>query len=275
MLKINVEKSELAVLKGISEEHWSIIKQIVLEVDVDDSIPAIVELLEKHRFEYVIVQDPFLHGTALRYVYALGPASGRHLMKEMHTANISLQPFPEQILTQEDLNRYLRERLPSYMLPSSYLIIESLPLTANGKVDNQALHKLAASHHGQATSTGAPPAKDLEDIIASCWRDVLKIDQVGRDANFFDLGGHSLLLIQVHEKLKQRLATDLSVVDLFPHPTIHSLAKHLSLTDATRHQVSKNNRFSQRAIAVRKQGEIRQARQRKAKLVIRNNKDEE
>jgi hypothetical protein len=68
------------------------------------------------------------------------------------------------------------------------------------------------------------PRGDLEEHIASIWSDVLGVDHIGAETNFFDLGGHSLLLVRVHSRLKGTGATELSVVDLFRHPTVRSLA---------------------------------------------------
>ena len=82
LLKINVEKSEWDVLQGIREEDWSRIRQIVLEVDVQEHLPLITALLERHGYEYAIEQDPWLDGTQLYYVYAIRPSADRHLVRD-------------------------------------------------------------------------------------------------------------------------------------------------------------------------------------------------
>jgi acyl carrier protein len=112
------------------------------------------------------------------------------------------------------------------MLPVAYVALETLPRTASGKVDRHSLPEpdaLAAPVPGQVA-----PRTELERIIADVWREVLELPRVGIDSNFFDLGGHSLLVVRVHRRLQKLLGQELSVVELFNYPTIGSLAQHLS-----------------------------------------------
>ncbi|HEX3526901.1 MAG TPA: amino acid adenylation domain-containing protein, partial [Thermoanaerobaculia bacterium] len=124
-----------------------------------------------------------------------------------------------------ELRSFLRERLPEYMVPSAFVVLEALPLTPNGKVDRRALPA------PERTDTGADvyiaPRSTLEQTIAGIWQEVLGLDRVGREDNFFDAGGHSLLMIQVHARLRERLGRDLTVVELFQYPTVRALAEHL------------------------------------------------
>jgi len=127
----------------------------------------------------------------------------------------------------ESLRSFLQERLPDYMAPSAFVKLEALPLTPNGKVDRRALPKLEGVRPELAAAYFEPRTK-LEQTIASVWRRVLGLDKVGVQDNFFDLGGHSLLLIQVNSELERLLSRQLSPVDLFEYPTVSSLAKFLS-----------------------------------------------
>ncbi|WP_310463067.1 non-ribosomal peptide synthetase/type I polyketide synthase [Sphaerotilus sp.] len=129
------------------------------------------------------------------------------------------------------LRTLLREGLPQWMVPASFTVLEALPLNPNGKVDRKAL---PAPERASAASTAArllPPQTALEQQIAEIWQAVLKREQVGIDDNFFDLGGHSLLLLQVLGRLRERLGRKLPVVTLFQFPTIQSLAAHLSRSE--------------------------------------------
>jgi amino acid adenylation domain-containing protein len=122
------------------------------------------------------------------------------------------------------LRHHLRRSLPEYMVPSSITVLDRLPLTNNGKIDHAALAKLDVPR----PRTLAAPASDTERAVAAVWREVLAIDEVGRHDNFFDLGGHSLLVPQVHRRLTERFSSEISIVDLFRYPTVGDLAQFLA-----------------------------------------------
>jgi len=120
---------------------------------------------------------------------------------------------------------FLRRMLPEYMVPSALVPLDRMPINRNGKLDRGALPD---PHTAMADS--APheaPTNTLEQTIADIWRVALKVDKVGRTANFFDLGGHSLLMVQVHEKLSAAFGRRFSMVELFQHPTVAALAKYI------------------------------------------------
>jgi len=120
----------------------------------------------------------------------------------------------------------LRERLgrslPDYMVPRAIVVLDALPLNANGKVDRRALPEpdgLAGARAYEA------PQGEVARTLAAIWSEVLQVPQVGQHDNFFDLGGHSLLLIRAHRLLQDRLRIELPLVQLFKHPTVESLAR--------------------------------------------------
>ena len=132
------------------------------------------------------------------------------------------------------LRAHLAARLPSFMLPAQLVALPALPATPNGKVDRAALPHpdsvVTAAQAGPDAATDrdfAPPAGDIEERIATVWRDVLKLPVVGTRDNFFDLGGHSLLAVQVHRRLREQLGSALPLTDIFRFPTIALLAAHL------------------------------------------------
>ncbi|MGH9628562.1 MAG: phosphopantetheine-binding protein [Bryobacteraceae bacterium] len=131
----------------------------------------------------------------------------------------------------EDLRRFLGTQLPAHMIPSAFIKLEAMPLTPNGKVDRRALPTLGAERP-ELERGFMPPETDVERIIASIWREALSLEAVGTNDNFFDLGGHSLLMVRVHSKLREMFKTDLSIVDLFRYPTIKSLARSLKINQA-------------------------------------------
>ena len=100
--------------------------------------------------------------------------------------------------------------------------MESLPLTPNGKIDRRALP--APSFLSRPGRDRATPQGDIERAIAQSWEEVLHVDAVGVTDNFFDLGGHSLLIFRLHNKLCEALGRELALMDLFTYPTVRSLA---------------------------------------------------
>ena len=109
---------------------------------------------------------------------------------------------PEQTLEIADLRRLLAEKLPNYMVPSNFVILEKLPLTPNGKVDRRALPAPDANRTNIEGIVVAP-RNSIEEVIAEIWKQVLGIEQVGINHNFFELGGHSLLATQVISRLRK------------------------------------------------------------------------
>lgn len=138
---------------------------------------------------------------------------------------VSFQSKPELTVTQ--LRSFLKEQLPEYMIPSAFVILEALPLTPNGKIDRRALTAPEKFRPELATNYVIPQTK-IEQTIANIWQKALNIEKIGIHNNFFELGGHSLLMLRVHSELREILATDLSMLDLFRYPTISSLADYLN-----------------------------------------------
>ncbi|MEH2283675.1 MAG: amino acid adenylation domain-containing protein [Nostoc sp.] len=136
-------------------------------------------------------------------------------------------PHPDQTLTITELRGFLEQKLPNYMLPTAFVMLEALPLTPNGKVDRKAL-KAPDTARPELEAVYQPPQTEVEQTIADIWQKLLQVEHVGIYDNFFELGGHSLLLVQVNSKLRDKFQKDLSVLDLFRYPTINSLASYLN-----------------------------------------------
>jgi amino acid adenylation domain-containing protein len=149
--------------------------------------------------------------------------------------------------TAETGKNYLQNLLPEYMLPSTFVVLERLPLLPNGKTNRHALPLPTKI----STEIQQVPSSELEKAIANIWQETLDVEKVGIDDNFFDLGGHSLLLLEVNQKLRQSLQRDLSVVEMFQNPTISSLVKYLTQNDKDAF-VAIRDRTKQRIQAMRK-----------------------
>jgi amino acid adenylation domain-containing protein len=120
----------------------------------------------------------------------------------------------------DDLRAHLRRRVPEFMLPSAFVELAALPLSYNGKIDRSALPEPTVAR------TPRLPGTRWERHVADLWRDALGISDVSVNDNFFDIGGHSMLVIDVHTRLRRLVGNSLTVTDLFEHPTIAELARH-------------------------------------------------
>ena len=146
----------------------------------------------------------------------------RHLAAYLRPVTAPLPPGTE-------LRAFLGERLPDYMVPSTFTELETFPLTPNGKVDRQRLPAPDGRRAASALAVVAPRS-ELERTIAQVWRDVLAMDEVGVDDNFFDLGGYSLLLVRVQTRLRELLDQEVPIVEMFQYPTIRTIAAHFART---------------------------------------------
>ncbi len=124
------------------------------------------------------------------------------------------------------LRAFLRERLPGFMVPAHLVPLEAFPLTANGKVDRAALPSPSEARATQGVVREAP-ATALERTLCTLWSGLLGLPEVGVTESFFDLGGHSLMLIRLQAELHSSLGREVSLVDLFTYPSIRALAERL------------------------------------------------
>ncbi|WP_442937947.1 amino acid adenylation domain-containing protein [Nostoc sp.] len=133
-------------------------------------------------------------------------------------------PQKEQTLTITELRDFLELKLPNYMVPAVFVILEALPLTPNGKVDRKALPVPDAT---QLLSHFTPPSTPIEQMLAGIWAEVLGLEKVGIYHNFFELGGHSLLATRVISLVRQVFQQELPLRRLFEQPIIAGLAKEI------------------------------------------------
>ena len=133
---------------------------------------------------------------------------------------------PGEALDPSQLRDGLRRRLPEYMVPASWTVLAALPRTAHGKLDRRALPAPQAVRPQAAAPVG--PRDVVEAAVVETLQQVLRVDGVGVHDNFFDLGGNSLLLLQVHALLERRLGRSLELTALLANPTARRLAEHLS-----------------------------------------------
>lgn len=133
----------------------------------------------------------------------------------------------ESTVSAGELRRYLRERLPGYMVPSYFVLLEKLPLTTNGKVNRQALPVPKTENRKEEELPELQTA--IEEVLAMIWTQVLKLERVGLRENFFELGGHSLLAMQVVSRIREVFKVELPLHELFDHPTVKALGVRVDL----------------------------------------------
>ncbi|MDX7988706.1 amino acid adenylation domain-containing protein [Xenorhabdus sp. 12] len=142
-------------------------------------------------------------------------------------------------LSDENLTKYLSSRLPEYMIPASFTRLESIPLTQNGKVDRRALPEPVWGNQGN----GIAPRNALETQLCAIWQEVLKLEHISIDDNFFRIGGDSIVSIQLVSKLRQA-GFSLQVKSIFEAPTVAQLAQWLSQSSSTEKIIAEQGRLS-------------------------------
>ncbi len=129
-------------------------------------------------------------------------------------------------ITASDLRKQLKQCLPEYMVPALFVELDSLPLTPNGKIDRKSLPAPNESNV-KTEETYAPPETPIQEMLSSIWKEVLSIHKIGIQDNFFDLGGHSLMVIKVLSRIQDEIGVLISIETLFQNPTIQELEEKI------------------------------------------------
>jgi acetyltransferase-like isoleucine patch superfamily enzyme len=180
--------------------------------------------VELGEIEGVIDQHPAVRGTV---VMAREDTPGdKRLVAYMVLDDLGRA---EESLVGEVRDR-VREALPAYMMPAAFVVLDRFTRTANGKIDRKALPapKETAT---RAAGEFRAPATPLETAIAEVWQEVIGVEQVGVDDDYFDLGGHSLLVQRIRNGLEERIGRGISTVELYRHPTVAKLAAYFEGAD--------------------------------------------
>jgi natural product biosynthesis luciferase-like monooxygenase protein len=202
----------------------------VPEVGVDpEDVFALSDVYEAH-VRWAHSGDPTRFDAVLRHKShgkRMGwPSEPTSIGAPAEYANVPARVSDDDALA-SDLRKHLRLSVPEYMVPTSFVVMDALPLTPNGKIDRNAL-PAPASRLAAVATPYAPPTNDLERQIAQIWQELLAVERVGRQDNFFDLGANSLLTMQANGRLGAVLGRKVSLVSMFRYPTVQSLAAHLA-----------------------------------------------
>ncbi|WP_439608604.1 amino acid adenylation domain-containing protein [Hydrogenophaga sp.] len=137
-------------------------------------------------------------------------------------------PEPGATVEAEGVRATLRVQLPEYMIPNLFVVLEALPLTPNGKVDRKALPAPVVASVGAADDPGEAVMTPVQRQVAGLWRTILNVERVGLHANFFDLGGHSLLLVRLQAAMQREFGQEFPLVELFQRTTVAAQAERMS-----------------------------------------------
>ncbi|HEU5382935.1 MAG TPA: amino acid adenylation domain-containing protein [Ktedonobacteraceae bacterium] len=138
-------------------------------------------------------------------------------------------PRPEQILAVAELRAYLQARLPAYMLPSRFVFLDALPTTANGKLDRRRLAELETQVSQRSEDAYVAPRTPIEEQMAAIWMDVLKLTRLSVQDDFFLVGGHSLLAVQLVARIRSAWQISLPLRDLFAYSTVAGLSERVEV----------------------------------------------
>lgn len=176
--------------------------------------------IEPGEIEAVLTQHPDVHEAA---VIAQNSEFARKPEFRLQAALVAyVVPARDSAIAPDALRGYLSERLPAYMIPSTFVLMEALPLTPNGKLDRKGLPAPDEIHRDAIDYTA--PRSGIEHALAEVWQNVLAIDELGVHDNFFELGGHSLLAVRLFALMEKKFGKRLPLATLFHAPTIAQLA---------------------------------------------------
>ncbi len=222
LLKIDVEKSELDVIMGIDDRHWPIVRQVVIEVhDIDSRGDKIAEMLSKQGFSIYIEQEDLFRNTGIINIYATRDTASHSVVPPALRFNKG-GLYTNIDLLLEDVANHCTKKLPAFMVPSDFRMMESIMHLPNGKVDLKSMEKAS-----EAVVAGSrkikQPGNSVEEKLHAIFCSVLGKD-IGTDDNFFRNGGHSLNATRVVTRVMRDLEVKLTLRDIFDNPSVEALA---------------------------------------------------
>jgi amino acid adenylation domain-containing protein len=185
---------------------------------VDNQVKIRGHRIEVGEIEFVLNQHPAVKESVV-IAHGRGPAEEKDLVSY-------IVPFQGSAISVSNLRTALSQKLPAFMIPSAFVVLDALPLTPNGKVDRSKLMPPDDSRPC-LDQVCVEPRSEIEELVAQVWREALKLEKIGVFDNFFELGGHSLLATRVIARLRNNFNIDLPLRKLFELPTIAGLAEHV------------------------------------------------
>lgn len=188
---------------------------------IDQQVKVRGQRIEPGEIEHALEAHPSVERAVVSAVTV-------HGLTELHAYIL-----PRGEVTSAALRFHLRDRVTEAMVPARFFRLDALPLSSHGKLDRKALTGVPLDPGESAPATSLP--SEIERRIVHLWQTLLHQQDIGIHDNFFDLGGHSLLLVQLQSRLRRDLGVDLSIKDLFQNPTVAGMAAHIAAITGSRH----------------------------------------
>jgi len=217
-VKVRGNRIELGEVSSVLKSHPGVREAVALMRED--------EPLQKRLVCYVVgTRKGAVNGLARHDRYAERGAGGREITN-LDGAGVSVDaPWDE--ITEKELMKYVREKLPDYMTPAAVVVLEEMPLTRNGKVDREALPRPEEAKRQTSVEEGRRH-NVYEEIISAIWKEVLKVEQVRVGDNFFEIGGHSLLATQVISRVRDTFKVEIGVRSVFEDATVEGFARRIA-----------------------------------------------
>lgn len=229
LLKVDVQGTERAVLEGICDADWAMIRQLVLEVhDIDGEAARIVAMLERRGYRVQLFHDKFNQDTSRTNIMAIRPL----LYQNTHQSPLRRTTATTDPLSVSELSRHLKSKVPSYAQPAKIVLLHQLPIGSNGKVDTDQLIS-ALDNKMVSRPVDGEHLTDTEFLVWNLWRDELKSDDFGIHDDFFEIGGDSVMQIRIATRARSQ-GFAISPYDIFENPTVKRLANLVDCQRATK-----------------------------------------
>ncbi|WP_139488131.1 non-ribosomal peptide synthetase [Brevibacillus dissolubilis] len=228
-VRIDVHHGALDILDGVEEQDWAKIQQFAITVSpADDEIRKLKERLTAHGYQ-VSVASTYPEGSEggmCNLIAKRGEIEAVKPLVPVQTNDVDLKYVgPKKV--EELLLTHLKSRLPAYMVPSRLILMSKLPLNQNGKVDRKALPVPEKASQSHETYVG--PQNQTEELLVAIWAELLdtEADKISVTDSFFSLGGHSLLVTRMLNRIKQSTGVELPIKMVFTSPTVSAIAEEL------------------------------------------------
>jgi acyl carrier protein len=187
--------------------------------DIDGRLETILAMLRRAGFTAAVEQDRFLADSHLYNVYAT-----RAEVRSAESAPAAEPLWASRRELIAGIQDFLAQTLPDYMVPSSIHLLARLPMTPSGKVDRRTLSE-TARRPDETLDPYVAPSNPIEERLAQIWGEILEVDRVGVNSNFFRLGGHSLLATRTISQIRKLFQVDVGIASFFEAPTIAATAR--------------------------------------------------
>ncbi|WP_429385033.1 amino acid adenylation domain-containing protein, partial [Mucilaginibacter sp. UYCu711] len=233
LLKIDVENSEHLVINGLLDKDWAKIGSVIIEIhDTDNRLSNIQNLLVQKGFHTYVEKEKMLSEDDILYnLFAIRDTSKKGMTDLGDKEQLRATEWSHPTELVEYIKADIEKKLPGYMVPSQFSLLDQFPLTNNGKLDKNALLNLEDVEI--VNDQYEAPVTEIEKGLEKIWQELLGVETIGTQDNFFELGGDSLTAVRLVSLIRKNLAIELPISDVFDYSTIASLALRLQSKSST------------------------------------------